>query len=230
MGEVRYMISDASRQVNVEAHVLRYWEEELELEIPRNEMGHRYYTEENILTFHQIRELKDRGYQLKAIKAILPKIKGKSIEELDELPTLPATVETEAPAAIPRTEKMEQFQMLMTEIVARAMRQNTREMGEEIGQIVSENVASTVATEVIENVNDRLLKQMDYLMRMAEEQEEARFKQLDEAIRGHQKINAEAAAAKAEEPKPKKSRGLFKKKKKEKNSDVSVFQEKKEQG
>ena len=24
----------------VEAHVLRYWEEELELEIPRNEMGH----------------------------------------------------------------------------------------------------------------------------------------------------------------------------------------------
>ena len=60
--------------------------------------------------------------------------------------------------------------------------------------------------------------------------QEARFKQLDEAIRGHQKINAEAAAAKAEEPKPKKSRGLFKKKKKEKNSDVSVFQEKKEQG
>ena len=29
MSETRYMISDASRLVDVEAHVLRYWEEEL---------------------------------------------------------------------------------------------------------------------------------------------------------------------------------------------------------
>ena len=45
MDEVHYLISDASRKVDVEAHVLRYWEEELELAIPRNEMGHRYYTD-----------------------------------------------------------------------------------------------------------------------------------------------------------------------------------------
>ena len=38
MDEVHYLISDASRKVDVEAHVLRYWEEELELAIPRNEM------------------------------------------------------------------------------------------------------------------------------------------------------------------------------------------------
>ena len=44
MEKVRYMISDASSMVNVESHVLRYWEDELELNIPRNEMGHRYYT------------------------------------------------------------------------------------------------------------------------------------------------------------------------------------------
>jgi len=36
MDEVHYLISDASRKVDVEAHVLRYWEEELELDIPRN--------------------------------------------------------------------------------------------------------------------------------------------------------------------------------------------------
>ena len=45
MDEVHYLISDASKKVDVEAHVLRYWEEELELDIPRNEMGHRYYTD-----------------------------------------------------------------------------------------------------------------------------------------------------------------------------------------
>ena len=32
MEKVRYMISDASSMVNVESHVLRYWEDELELE------------------------------------------------------------------------------------------------------------------------------------------------------------------------------------------------------
>ena len=54
MKKVRYMISDAAAMMHVESHVLRYWEEELELDVPRNEMGHRYYTEENIHQFEQI--------------------------------------------------------------------------------------------------------------------------------------------------------------------------------
>ena len=51
MEKVRYMISDAAALAGVETHVLRYWEEELDLTIPRNEMGHRYYTRENIEEF-----------------------------------------------------------------------------------------------------------------------------------------------------------------------------------
>ena len=39
MEKVRYMISDAANIVNVESHVLRYWEDELELNVPRNELG-----------------------------------------------------------------------------------------------------------------------------------------------------------------------------------------------
>ena len=53
MDKVRYMISDAADMVHVETHVLRYWEEELELAIPRNEMGHRYYTRDNIKEFQK---------------------------------------------------------------------------------------------------------------------------------------------------------------------------------
>ena len=48
MSETHYLISDASKKVDVESHVLRYWEEELEMNIPRNEMGHRYYTDFHI--------------------------------------------------------------------------------------------------------------------------------------------------------------------------------------
>lgn len=43
MEKVRYMISDAAALAGVETHVLRYWEEELDLTIPRNEMGQRYF-------------------------------------------------------------------------------------------------------------------------------------------------------------------------------------------
>ena len=68
MAENHYLISEASKKINAEAHVLRYWEEELGIEVPRNEMGHRYYTDEHIQMFKKIIELKAKGYQLKAFK------------------------------------------------------------------------------------------------------------------------------------------------------------------
>lgn len=72
MGEVRYMISEASKRVNVEAHVMRHWEEELGLTIGRTEMGHRYYTEDDVRLFNCIKELKEQGMLLKELKALIP--------------------------------------------------------------------------------------------------------------------------------------------------------------
>ena len=74
MGEVRYMISEASKRVNVEAHVMRHWEEELGLNIGRTEMGHRYYTEEDVRLFNCIKELKEQGMLLKAAMTVLEKL------------------------------------------------------------------------------------------------------------------------------------------------------------
>ncbi len=65
------LISDAAKEVKVESHVLRYWEEELHLPIKRNELGHRYYTQDDVERFKQIKGMKERGLQLKAIKMIL---------------------------------------------------------------------------------------------------------------------------------------------------------------
>lgn len=89
MEEMRYTISDAAKMVKVESHVLRYWEDELSLDIPRNEMGHRYYTQREIDVFCQIRALKDKGFQLKAIKDVLEIMfeeeKGTNIISLDNV-------------------------------------------------------------------------------------------------------------------------------------------------
>ena len=59
-----YYISEAAKKVQVENHVLRYWEEELQLPIKRNEMGHRCYTEQDIRQLKEIKQLKEKQRRL----------------------------------------------------------------------------------------------------------------------------------------------------------------------
>lgn len=66
-----YMISDAAKQVQVESHVLRYWEDELGLPIKRNKLGHRYYTAEDVNRLKRVKDMKEQGFQLKAIRRAL---------------------------------------------------------------------------------------------------------------------------------------------------------------
>lgn len=64
----RYLISEASAITGLEAHVLRYWEEELGMKIPRNELGHRYYTDTEIEIFQKAKEMKIRVISLRQSK------------------------------------------------------------------------------------------------------------------------------------------------------------------
>ena len=186
MDHTRYIISDASKQVEVEPHVLRYWEEELELEIPRNAMGHRYYREQELDTIRGIKKLKEQGFQLKAIKMILPKIK--KVEELppdtrnrlcDELNErvmeqekggLVVHTELNLSSKEPNQDKMQQFQSIMTQIIQNAMEENNKAL--------SKRVSEEVTTSVV--------KEVDYQFRMREEREEEHYRKIDEAIRSCQ--------------------------------------------
>ncbi len=173
MEKVRYMISDAATITGVESHVLRYWEDELELSIPRNEMGHRYYTRENIQQFEKIKELKEQGYQLKSIRMILHNenvdVNSPSFSEKNELAAHGASDPVPANGQIGADERMQQFRELMSDIVGRAIAQNNEELSLVIGT----------------EVQERVLKEMDYLMREQDAAAEERYKKLDQAIRGH---------------------------------------------
>ena len=199
MEQVRYMISDAANIVQLEQHVLRYWEDELQLDIPRNEMGHRYYTDENIKEFLKIKELKEKGYQLKAIRMYLKNEKQRAQRNkekdrqiltitnakelgLDDKEKSVPVPEMKAEVEDPKI-KMEQFQEVMTEIVSIALRNNNEALSTEVG--------------------DRILKEMNYLMREQQEQEEERYRKLDAAIRNSGK----------KMKKEKKKSGLFRAKK-----------------
>ena len=195
MEKVRYMISDAADMVHVETHVLRYWEEELELAIPRNEMGHRYYTRENIKEFQKIKELKEQGYQLRAIRMILHNGKLEEVTDEDSadwyVNTMDEEIEADPLSLVPnkksfvRTqqnlqtsqqdsiglspeERMSQFRELMNDIVGQAIANNNEALSEQIGK----------------DVQERVLKEMNFLMREQDEAQEERYRKLDAAIRG----------------------------------------------
>ncbi len=198
--EKRYSISDASKQVLVENHVLRYWEEELCLDIARNSQGHRFYTERDIVVLKAIKDLKDQGFQLKAIKIVLPDIDRvrnmhpqelyKLREELNQrvqreeemqrvIPLNPAvkTNSTEVSRGI-NEEKLKKFEALLRNMIENIVNENEKETEDRI----------------CEKVSTKLMKEMDYLMRQKEEVHEKEIGLLKQILKEVKHELPEAAA------------------------------------
>ena len=181
MGEKRYIISDASKMLNVESHVLRYWEEELSLSIGRTEMGHRYYTEDDIQLFCCIKELKEQGIQLKELKGLIPDMlrtrdKLKLQKEPKEDPTVSNSV-SEEQLDMASNASLEKIQLQIEEIFQHAMLENNKILEESVSQSISQAI----------------IKEMNYLFQAQDRQEEDRYKKLDHLIRQQQTYRKESA-------------------------------------
>lgn len=174
MGDVHYMISETSKKVGVESHVLRYWEEELELPIGRTEMGHRHYTEDDIQLFSCIKELKEQGMLLKEIKSILPDML-RAKEHLKEKRQLMEQQKTEAPPA-PSIMEPEHFQNLLESTLRSLFSENNKLLEELLCQSVSQKITQDI----------------DFLFQANSRREEERFRKLDHLIRQQQTLRKEA--------------------------------------
>lgn len=167
--EQHLIISDIAARTGIEAHVLRYWEKELNLDIPRNELGHRYYLESHVDMFLKIQELKQAGYQLKAIKNAI------DTNEAAVAVNVPPIIAPKACEADNSSEKLDQFALILKGILSSVIEEREEETFEKL----------------VEGVSCKVIKQMDYLFRMQEELENERFKRLDESIRDCQKKTEE---------------------------------------
>jgi DNA-binding transcriptional MerR regulator len=204
MEEVRYMISEASKRVGVESHTLRYWEDELNLPIGRNEMGHRYYKDSDIKLLMASKQLKEQGFQLKAIKMLLPNLN--KIESLDDQTMIKLKNELnrkvndmwkdektsekeheEGTSLIAsdikqeiseQDDKMSQFKAIMSQIIKSALKDNNTEL----------------TGEICTNVTDSVVKEIGFILRMQEEKEEERYRKFDATLRDYQKSRMHAAA------------------------------------
>ena len=193
--------------MGVESHVLRYWEDELQLKIPRNGKDYRYYTDLHIQLLKKVKELKEKGYQLKAIEQVLKRmldgeedvnpdeiLRQNAVNILKEGTTGEVMAVEEKKSvkegggkqelsALSPEEKMQRFQQLMNHIIGNA-----------VGQAVKEN-SEAISGEISRQVNDRMVQELEYMMRISDEREEERFKMLDESLRAYQKNGKSKAEA-----------------------------------
>ena len=192
-------ISDAAKEVKVESHVLRYWEEELHLPIKRNELGHRYYTQEDVERFKQIKGMKERGLQLKAIKMILrdgkldvlsmghgqngstERLKGQKQEEGSVMNAQGEPVEREETGlAIDIVDSRDR------EIAAESKEDKSRRLQWLLQQLIRQTLQEN-NIELCREIKESVVKELDYQFRMQEEREEARDKMLAERDEEHYK-------------------------------------------
>ena len=132
-----YSVSETVRLVGVESHVLRYWEEELGLEIQRTSQGHRIYTEQDVETLCRVKELKEKGIQLKGIKILL-KGAGEENSEDSELKEGIQRIENAYPAVLGegQSENLRQFEA----ILKRMIQEVVEEQNEKLKQALSERL------------------------------------------------------------------------------------------
>ncbi len=212
MEQERFLISDAAKKVDVEAHVLRYWEEELGLPILRNNLGHRYYTEDNIRIFQNIKTLKDQGFQLKAIKLLLPELENKEPEALANLLLLKEELNNRAEEMEEETRLADVGQVTLPEEVSdveRRLLQFQEILGNTVRGIMDENneklmrqMRTTISNDIAEDLETML---RDQEVRQRQQQEE-HFRQLDIAIRSRQNVQKEVAVTRMKPRKFRKKR------------------------
>lgn len=188
------LISDAAKEVKVESHVLRYWEEELRLPIKRNELGHRYYTQEDVERFRQIKAMKERGLQLKAIKMILKdgrldvlpqensgEMSAEYSGEKEEAAVQDTAVENGMAidvVSVRDTGKQfhEPAERRAPEISPESREEKARRLQWLLQQLIRETLREN-NEELCRNMKESIIKELDYQFRNQEEREEERDRQ-----------------------------------------------------
>lgn len=197
MGEVRFMISEAAKKVHVESHVLRYWEEELGLSIGRTEMGHRYYTEDDIQLFCCIKRLKDEGMLLRDLKLLVPQLNEtrnrlRQADKVSEKADTKSAVKTVTDAAA-----LPSAAVAPDEIITRTQLEQVRSLlGDVLSEVVTDN-NSTLTDQISKTVTSDILREMDDLFQAKERREEEHFRKLDSLIRQQQANRRESAKGNA---------------------------------
>ncbi len=184
--EKRYTVRQAVTMTGVKSYVMRYWEEELDLHIGRNELGHRYYTPYDIQLFLKINELKSRGLQLKAIRTLIPRMERNT-----------------SGSVMPDAKILDGEAVEIEDIPLKETESRLQEEPQGFHKTENTHMSADIREEAGQEsaADDKILEFQEILERLIHEEmqrkKEGEYKcrSLDEAIRRQQQARREAAAA-----------------------------------
>lgn len=216
-----YQVSEAADELETEVYTLRYWENQLGIEVPRNTAGHRYYEEEQITLFRGVKRLKEAGFTLRQIKAMderMSAVASLSDERLEELRRRIAGIEAEQEEVVPQNkqehsdiqagerdqeeETKKETMPLCVGQPAEGVSKGKEErldgvrllqegMTRWLGEMLQRN-NEQLSQKIEEGVSERMARELRFLFRQQEEREEERYRRLDRTIREHQQARANA--------------------------------------
>ena len=218
MGNTRFMISEAAKKVQVESHVLRYWEDELGIKIGRTEMGHRYYTEDDIQLFRCIKKLKNEGMLLRDLKPLIPELQATkmkmqenttgqkkssvapsktsstSIKTSDNvISSVSGTSDSSAPekTALKVPDTVSSTPEPADVITVTQLEQVRSLIGNVLTEVVTDN-NEVLKKDISKSVTTDVMREMDFLFQAKERREEEHFRKLDCLIRQQQASRRES--------------------------------------
>lgn len=194
-------VKDVAEMLETEAYVLRFYEKELNLEIRRNSKGHRMYTIEDVEMFRKVQDMREQGFQLKAIEGIMHDSNQEAKESYRQLssvqlaPTIPLKKSSIMSIDITDAdnEKVRQFSGMMKDVFRQALVEHSEESKLEIKAEIKEEV---------KNVVD---EQINKFQELQAAKDEEYYRKLDETMREVQKMRKEMGESKQEGKKQKTS-------------------------
>lgn len=201
-----YQITDAAKKVDVESHVLRYWEDELQLPIERNKQGHRLYTDEDLSRFLYIKELKKEGLQLRAIRTkvhLRDEQRALGLEAIGEDPdegdiaeraSMPAREHLPERASISAREHLPQKKNAAAQ--RQQLDEDKSQKAAKLCMMLQQMVSTAVRREneelmieIKKGVAETVAKEMNYQFSLQEQRDEEHYKKLDEILREKERRN-----------------------------------------
>lgn len=205
MGERKYLMADVAKKLDIPPYMLRYYEDALAINIPRNERGLRYYRKQEVELFTSVMNLRQKGFDIGAIRMVLDDIHrieklppDKLLELRDKLDTVMGRKSI--------SDDVEVIDNIDSPSTKLSALKGKGEIGksEEAGEIADSpndkmqqfrEIMTSIVLDALKinnedlgqrikyTVTDSVVKEMSYLMKKQDEAEEERFKELDKRLR-----------------------------------------------
>ncbi|RBW71048.1 MerR family transcriptional regulator [Bacillus taeanensis] len=189
-----YTMKEVSRKLKLPTGTLRKWEQDFQLilEVPRSRTGARYYTEQEVETLLQIKQMRSKHLSISTICSLLNNSSEENEKEsaespvplsVNDAPTIQQIIQNDDGKTLDDLKKlMESFDALKDEMIKEVREEIRQEVRQEVLQEVKKEIASSTQTQtmIINESVSHTTKEIQNLSKSVENQQKMSQQQIEE--------------------------------------------------